>query len=169
MPDADGHDITDGLGQSCRKARDPRLRRRPDYAGATLCAAMRSCDLCESPRSRPAVRFSSRRALRSDGLIVPTSLEKDECSECGLVRSTGEFEAAAPGVNDREYRDATSRGYAFYTSSGTVPRSAALADWMMALAGEEFLAASRPFEIGADDGELLGRGAEAYRQTAERI
>lgn len=117
---------------------------------------MRSCDLCESPRSRPAVRFSSRRALRSDGLIVPTALEKDECAECGLVRSTGEFEAASPGLNDREYRGATSRGYSFYTPSGTVPRSTVLADWMMALAGEEFLAASRLFEIGADDGELLG-------------
>lgn len=123
------------------------------------------CDLCESRATDVLFGLGTGRAMRSDRMLVARDLRKLVCRYCGLVRSgdplTSSDLADLYGVQytlSTEWED-----HIFYTSRGPVPRSVAVADWMIHSMGEyRWRAARRVLEVGAGAGALVRELARRF-------
>jgi SAM-dependent methyltransferase len=117
-----------------------------------------ACDLCGSMMQSTLVRLTTGRALRSDRVIIPSDLHKRVCVRCGLVFTAdipddGELAHYYAGAYEA---GADAQDYVFYGERGPVPRSTAIADWMVGAMGPAlWRTARRVLEIGAGAGHLL--------------
>jgi 2-polyprenyl-3-methyl-5-hydroxy-6-metoxy-1,4-benzoquinol methylase len=126
------------------------------------------CDLCGSPDYEVLVAVDRPRAMRSDREVVPRRLRKRACRRCGLVRSG---DAAPPASLASYYGDtytlAAHGEHHFYTAQGPVSRSAALADWLVSLAGPGgWSGGARCLEVGAGAGLLMRELAGRFPSAA---
>jgi 2-polyprenyl-3-methyl-5-hydroxy-6-metoxy-1,4-benzoquinol methylase len=127
-----------------------------------------SCDLCDDRRSAVVAESPTRQALRSDRHAIDARLVKRECAACGLVRggqvvSGGEVRA----YYTESYTLGAQPEHYFYTRSGPVSRSAALASWLTSFP-EPWRSARRVLEIGAGAGFLLEELARRYPHASFR-
>jgi SAM-dependent methyltransferase len=125
------------------------------------------CDLCGSGESDVLIDLPRSRAMRSDRVVVPATLQKRACRRCGLVRSG----CALPGPRvARYYAEHYALGaraeHYFYTPEGPVARSAVIATWLVSLAGQEvWQGCQRCLEVGANGGLLLRELANRFPAT----
>jgi SAM-dependent methyltransferase len=118
------------------------------------------CDLCGSGESAALIDSATQRALRSDRIVVPMSLRKLECRNCGLVRDGSAYDPAAGRMYESAYQ-LTLDEHQFYTPEGLRPRSAVFADWIAEVVGAAPLAGvARALEVGAGSGLLTAEIAK---------
>ena len=119
------------------------------------------CAVCGS-RDGVLVFEHRGRAFTSDGRTIPRDIRKVQCRNCGAARRGDPFNQAE---RDRhyasEYRLAASAVTSeplFFTASGTVPRSQAIADWVHAEVAQTRSESPRTvLEIGCGEGSVIRR------------
>lgn len=143
-----------------------------------------ACDLCGSAEHRQLFAGRNVVGMCSDTRIARRALRKAVCTRCGLVREGQDFSYADLDVHySKEYQLNTghaSDDHMFFRDGQPVPRSAAVAEWMVtALERAGGAPVSTIFEVGAGQGNLLMRlrahfpeaalaGCEVSEAAAER-
>jgi SAM-dependent methyltransferase len=124
------------------------------------------CDLCASTESSLLPVHDYSRAMWSDSRLAERPLRKLVCGACGLVRDGHAFAADALAQHYGEaYRlnaEDDACEHQFLRDGRWIPRTAAIAQWML----EALAAAPAPvasiFEVGAGQGLLLRRFGDAF-------
>jgi 2-polyprenyl-3-methyl-5-hydroxy-6-metoxy-1,4-benzoquinol methylase len=121
------------------------------------------CDLCACREFRVIASVDTARGMTSDSRILPRSLNKIICQNCGLVRNGNTFAATDLEEHYGNFyqlnTNESGEEHVFYTASGPIPRSQLIHDWILQI---KPAMSGRVLEVGCGQGSVLERVAASF-------